>query len=108
MKQGDRRSSVIDQFSECVDISTGVLQGDVLVPFLFILVMDYSLTRSEGQHGFVYRTLREPRKPARRINDLEFADDIVLLENAVFEKILKHYAPPVNYIIVHINRQLFT
>ena len=27
--------------SESFDISTGVLQGDVLAPFLFILVMDY-------------------------------------------------------------------
>ena len=75
--------SVDGQVSECFDISTGVLQGDVLAPFLFILVMDYVLTRSEGQYGFVYRTRRGTRDPARRINDLDFADDIVLLENTI-------------------------
>ena len=41
------------------------------------------MTRSEGQYGFVYRTRHGTRDPARRINDLDFADDIVLLENTI-------------------------
>lgn len=67
-------------------VTTGVLQGDVLASFLFILVIDYVLRRSERQFGFVYRPARGSRtrgEPARQINDLDFADDIVLLENCI-------------------------
>ena len=42
--------------------------------------------RSEGQYGFEYRRPSGSRtrgEPARRINDLDFADDIVLLENCI-------------------------
>ena len=62
-------------------MTTGVLQGDVLAPFLFILVRDYVLSRSEREYGFEYKPRRSSREQARRINDLDFADDIVLLEN---------------------------
>jgi hypothetical protein len=30
------------------DIWSGVLQGDVLAPYLFIIVVDYVMSRSEG------------------------------------------------------------
>ena len=78
--------AVNGKVSESFEVTTGVLQGDVLAPFLFILAMDYVLTRSEGQFGFEYRQARGTRtrnEPARRINDLDFADDIVLLENCI-------------------------
>ena len=34
------------------EVTTGVLQGDVLAPFLFIIMIDYTMKRSEGNHGF--------------------------------------------------------
>ena len=67
-------------------VLTGVLQGEVFAPFLFILVMDYVMLRGERQFGFEYRRptgTRSRGEPARRIIDLDFADDIVLLENYI-------------------------
>lgn len=82
----DRSKAVVSingKQSESFDVTTGVLQGDVLAPFLFILVMDYVLGRSERQYGFEYKPRRSIRNPAQRISDLDFADDIVLLENSI-------------------------
>ncbi|CAF1086036.1 unnamed protein product [Didymodactylos carnosus] len=47
-------------------ISTGVLQGDVLAPSVFIIAMAYVI-----------------RMPEQRLNDLAYADDIVLLEGSL-------------------------
>ncbi len=63
-----------------------MLQGDVLAPFLFVIVVDYVLTKSEKEHGFVYTTGSGTRSrpiPALKINDLDFADDLALLENSI-------------------------
>ena len=70
-----------DQFS----INTGVLQGDVLAPYLFIIVMDYILANSTKGNGigFEYRPRRSRRDPARFIADLDFADDVALIESSV-------------------------
>jgi len=78
------------QFSEPFDVTTGVLQGDVLAPFLFIIVIDYISKLSEGEFGFIThkgnkseacRNLRSSaRTVERKLNDLAFADDIALLE----------------------------
>jgi hypothetical protein len=36
--------------SEDFDVKTGVLQGDTLAPFLFIIVMEYVLKEREKEH----------------------------------------------------------
>lgn len=71
------------------DVTTGVLQGDTLAPFLFIIVMDYVLNRAQAQHkancnsgGFVTKRSNGRRHPEEAIFDLDFADDIALLEGA--------------------------
>lgn len=38
-----------NEFSE----RTGVLQGDILAPFLFIIVVDYLMRNSEEEHGVI-------------------------------------------------------
>ena len=65
------------------DVITGVLQGDVLAPFLFIVVIDWVMTNSQtGQTKFITKPSRSRwRYPAERLGDLEFADDISLMEN---------------------------
>ena len=68
-----------------------MLQGDVLAPFLFIIVIDNISKRSAGDHGFIThkgntndtsgRAMRtSTRTVDRKINDLAYADDITLLE----------------------------
>lgn len=73
--------------SEQFEISTGVLQGDTLAPFLFIIVIDFVLSRAEqehaektGSHGFTMQERQSSRHPAKALFDLDFADDIALLE----------------------------
>jgi hypothetical protein len=76
--------------SEEFDVTTGVLQGDTLAPFLFIIVIDYVMknaqadhTNEKGEHGFITNTRQSSRYPATTIHDLDFADDIALLENTL-------------------------
>ena len=81
------------QLSEPFNITTGVLQGDVLAPFLFIIVIDFVSKRSAEGFGYLThkgndqdksgRTLRSTtRTPDYKLNDLAFADDVALLENS--------------------------
>ena len=55
------------------DIVAGVLQGNTLVPYLFIICLDY---------GFELTKKRSRRYPAKTITDADYADDIGILANA--------------------------
>ena len=70
--------------SDPFDVTTGVLQGDVLAPFLFVVLVDYLLKKATSQldSGVVTRPHRSRRHPAKSLNDLDFADDIALLESS--------------------------
>ena len=57
-----------DGDTEYFDIVAGVLQGDTLAPYLFIICLDYVLKRSK-------------RYPAKTITDADYADDLALLAN---------------------------
>ena len=46
--------------SEEFEVSTGVMQGDVLAPYLFILVVDYVMSRSVENFGFEYTKAYRP------------------------------------------------
>ena len=64
------------------DIVAGVLQGDTLAPYLFIICLDYMLRTSIDkikENGFELRKKRSRRYPAKPITD---ADYIVILANA--------------------------
>ena len=56
------------------DVIKGVLQGDTLAPFLFIIVLDYILRQTESGNYSVQT------HPDKILTDLDFADDIVLLD----------------------------
>ena len=64
------------------EIAAGVLQGDTLAPFLFIIVLDYALrkalTGKEAELGFTISLRKSRRHPKQVITDLDFADDISL------------------------------
>ena len=66
------------------DIVTGVLQGDTLAPYLFIICLDYVLRTSIGlmnENGFKLAKERSRRYLAQTITDTNYTDDIELLAN---------------------------
>ena len=74
---------VYGSISEPFDATTGVVQGDVFAPFLFIIFVDYFLGKASGpDSGVVTCPRRSRRYPAKMLNDLDFADDIALLESS--------------------------
>ena len=67
------RIQLKNQISEAFEILTGVKQGDVLSPFLFLLVIDYGLKMLEDQDYGIEIS-------GNKLFDLDFADDIALIE----------------------------
>ena len=67
-------------------INAGILQGDTLAPFLFIIVVDYVLRMSVdsiSNKGFEIRPRRSARYPAQYLTDTDFADDIALISETL-------------------------
>ena len=73
-----------DGDTEYFDIVAGVLQGDTLAPFLFIICLDYVLRTSIDkikENGFELTKKRSRKYPAKTITDADYADDIAILAN---------------------------
>ena len=73
-----------DGDTDYFDIVAGVLQGETLAPYLFIICLDYVLRTSIDnirENGFELTKKRSRRYPARTITDADYADDIALLAN---------------------------
>ena len=69
---------------EYFDIVAGVLQGDTLAPYLFIICLDYVLRTSIDkirENGFELTKKRSKMYPAKTITDADYADDLALLAN---------------------------
>ena len=70
-----------DGDTEYFDIVAGVLQGNTLAPYLFIICLDYVLRTSIDkikENSFELTKKRSSRYPAKTITD---ADDIAILAN---------------------------
>ena len=74
-----------DGQSTPIPLSVGVLQGDTLAPYLFIIMVDYVMRHSvDTQTDLFYQTVMGSKRASSRgpkdtfITDLDFADDIVL------------------------------
>ena len=68
--------------TEYFDIVAGVLQADMLAPYLFILCLDYvlrTLIDKIRQNGFELTKKRSRRYPTKTITDADYTDDIVIL-----------------------------
>ena len=77
----------LDGDTDYIDIVVGVLQGDTLALYLFIICLDYVLRTSINkikENGFKLKKKKEisRRYTAKAITDADYADDIALLENA--------------------------
>ena len=67
------------------DIVAGVLRGDPLAPYLFVICLDYVLRTSIDkirENDFELTKKRRRRYPAKTITDADYADDIAILANA--------------------------
>ena len=70
--------------TEYFNFVAGVLQGDTLAPYLFIICLDYVLRTSIDkikENGFELTKKRSRRYPAKTITDTNYADDIAILAN---------------------------
>ena len=66
------------------NIVAGVLQGDTLALYLFIICLDYMLRTSVDkmkENNFKLTKDKSRRYPAQTIMDANYANDIVLLAN---------------------------
>ena len=81
----DTETQVItsDGDTEYFKIVAGVLQGDTLAPFLFIIALDYALrvATREINTGFTLTKRLSSRHVATYITDTDFADDLALLSD---------------------------
>ena len=73
-----------DGDTEYFDNVAGVLQGDTLAPYLFIICLDNMLGTSIvkiRENGFELTKKRSRRYPAKTITDADNADDMARLAN---------------------------
>ena len=69
-----------DGDTEYFDIVAGVLQGDTLAPYLFIICLDYVLRTSTDkirENGFELTKKRSRRYPAKTITDADYAETLL-------------------------------
>ena len=73
-----------DGDTEYFDFVAGVLQGDMLAPYLFIICLDYVLRISIDkikENGLELTKKSSRMYPAKTITDADYANDIALLAN---------------------------
>ena len=78
-----------DGETELFEILAGVLQGDTLAPYLFVIVLDYALRMAiEGKEedlGFQLTRRQSRRVGPEVVTDFDFADDIALLSEEMYQ-----------------------
>ena len=84
-KMNNKWKYVLGMETDYFDIVAGVLQGETLAPWLFIICLDYVPKTSIDkikENGFKLTKEISRRYPAKTITDTDFTDDIALLANA--------------------------
>lgn len=89
-------------------ILAGILQGDTLAPFLFIIVVDYIMRISVDKIkncGFLLEQRQSTRHPAKYLTDTDFADDIALISNSVLcaQSLLQSLESAANCVGLYLN-----
>ena len=82
-----------DGDTDYFNIVAGVLQGDTLAPYLFIISLDYVLKTSRDkikENGFEMTKKRSKRCTVKTITDADYADDIAILANALAQAETQH------------------
>jgi hypothetical protein len=65
-----------DGISDPFPLTTGVLQGDTLAPYLFIIVLDYVMRRAIPEPSIGFPLERGSARTGKYLTDLIYADDI--------------------------------
>ena len=68
-----------DGDTQFFEITTGILQGDTIAPFRFIICLDYVLKSSidcSSNFGFTLKKIRSRIYSATYMTDTDYADDI--------------------------------
>ena len=82
--------------TEAFKILAGVLQGETLASYLFIIVVDYimrtAMSNLEEPVGFTIRPRQSRRHPAEKLADVEFADDVALITDTIKEEHRNSYS----------------
>jgi len=98
-----------DGETQLFDILAGVLQGDTLAPYLFIITLDYCLrTATSGREeelGFTIKPRQTRRIGPKVVTDLDFADDIGLVSNTAgqAQELLKEVEKAALQVGLHMN-----
>ena len=74
-----------DKFTDFIELCIGVLQGDTLAPYLFVIVIDFVLRVAldeEPSLGLMIKKGTTSRHPSKYLTDLGFADDITLFSDS--------------------------
>ena len=77
-----------DGDTEFINITGIVLQGDTLVPFLFIICLDYVLKMSldrDNVLGFTLSEKKSKRYPAIKMTDVDYAEDLAIVTDKTSE-----------------------
>ena len=75
----------LDGDTDYFDIVAGVLQGDTLAPYLVIICLDYvhrTFIDKIKENCFKLTKERSRKDPAKTITNMDYTDDLTLLENA--------------------------
>ena len=97
-----------DGDTQFFEITTCVLQGDMIAPFLFIICLDYVLKSSidcSSNVGFTLKKRRSRRQPATYITDTDYADDIAITADSmeIIKQLLHQIEKKIKYIGLKIN-----
>ena len=74
-------------------ITAGVLQGDTLAPYIFIISLNYVLRKALDKNkdlGFTLTKQKSRRHPATKITDVDYADDLAVLADLKDATLLLH------------------
>jgi len=100
-----------DGHTDPFHVSKGILQGDTLTPFLFVLAVDWMMRRALtleliAECGICVTPRRSSHDPAYYLSDLDFADDIELLSRnmSTAQKILTAVEKSANLVGLTINK----
>ena len=87
-KAGVRSESGSVADEDAFDLSVGVLQGDTLAPYLFVIVIDFIMRKAMVDSCGIQLTSKRGTRsrvtaPATYLTDLDFADDIALFGSTI-------------------------